>query len=75
MNEEEQSKAVEYYNKHLARCRAYNEKNKDKINQRSKDYFKQLKADPEKYKTYLENKRKKYKEQNPPFILPEKKFE
>jgi hypothetical protein len=56
-------KAVEQYNKHLERLRIYNTKNKDKLNQLSKQYYyDKIKTDPEKYRIYLE-KRKEYQKQ------------
>jgi hypothetical protein len=56
-------KAVEQYNKHLERLRVYNAKNKDKLNQLSKQYYyDKIKTDPEKYKIYLD-KRKEYQKQ------------
>lgn len=70
----EKSKAEIFYEKHLERVRNYNKANKEKMRERSKEYFKRIKADPEKYKLYLEQKRVKYKEQNPKPILPVKEF-
>jgi DNA-binding transcriptional MocR family regulator len=70
----EKSKADIYYERHLARMRKYNQENKDKMRDRAREYFKQIKADPERYKLYLEQKREKYKEQNPKPILPVKEF-
>lgn len=56
----EETKAIEQYNKHLERLRVYNTKNKDKLNQLSKQYcYNKIKNDPEKYRIYLE-KRKEY---------------
>ena len=58
-----ETKAIEQYNKHLERLRKYNTKNKDKLNQLSKQYYyDKIKNDPEKYKLYLE-KKKEYQKQ------------
>jgi vacuolar-type H+-ATPase subunit H len=54
-------KAVEYYQKHLQRLKAYNEQHKDKIRESARANFQKIKADPEKYALYKEKKRLKYK--------------
>ena len=70
----EKSKAELYYEKHLERVRKYNQANREKMRERSKEYFKKIKADPERYKGYLEQKRARYKEENPKPVLPVKEF-
>lgn len=70
----DKSKAEIFYERHLERVRKYNQVNKEKMRERSREYFKKIKADPEKYKIYLEQKRAKYKEQNPKPVLPVKEF-
>lgn len=70
----DKSKAEIFYERHLERVRKYNQVNKEKMRERSREYFKKIKADPEKYKIYLEQKRSKYKEQNPKPVLPVKEF-
>lgn len=64
--------ALDYYNSHLKSMKKYYEKNRDTINNRSKNYFQNLKNDPEKYKLYLEKKKQKWREthpkENPPVI-------
>jgi len=68
------AKLVERHKKQLERVREYNKTHRDEQNEKSRAYFQKIKADPEKYKVYLENKRKKYKEQNPKPVLPVKVF-
>ena len=68
-------KALLCYNKQLARIRKYNEAHRDELNAKAKEYFKKIKEDPEKYKLYKEQKRKRYKELNPKPDLPVKVFE
>lgn len=68
-------KALLCYNKQLARIRKYNEAHREELNAKAREYFKKIKEDPEKYKLYKEQKRKKYKEQNPKPVLPVKEFE
>ena len=46
----------------LDRVKRYYQENTEKMWERSWEYFKKTKADPEKYKLYLEQKRQKYKE-------------
>ena len=70
----EKSKAELFYERHLERVRNYNKANADKLRERARDYFKQIKEDPNKYKIYLEQKRNRYKEQNPKPVLPVKEF-
>lgn len=74
-NQEYIAKLIERHKKQLERVRKYNQDHKDELNAKSREYFKKIKEDPEKYKLYLENKRKKYKEQNPKPVLPVKVFE
>lgn len=57
----ENTKAQIYYEKHLKYMRDYTQKNKEKGIERSKLAYKEIKADPEKYKLYLERKRELYK--------------
>lgn len=67
-------KLVISHEKQMARVRKYNKAHAAELNEKSKENFKKLKADPEKYKAYLECKRKKYREQNPIPVLPVKVF-
>lgn len=73
--EVQKSKAEIYYEKQLARVRKYNEAHREELNAKSREYFQKIKADPDKYTLYKEQKRKKYKEQNPKPVLPIKEFE
>ena len=66
---------VERHRKQLERVRNYNKAHKDELNAKSRAYFQKIKEDPEKYKQYLENKRKKYNQQKPKTILPVEVFE
>ncbi len=68
------NKLVDSHNKQLARVRNYNKAHAAELNEKSKQNFKKMKEDPEKYKAYLEYKRKRYREQNPTPILPVKVF-
>lgn len=52
--------AVNAYRKKLVHMRNYNKRNSEVINKRSRDHFQKVKADPEKYKLYLEKKKKYY---------------
>ncbi len=70
----QKSKAEIYYEKQLARIRKYNNDHRAELNARAKEYFKKIKEDPDKYKVYKENKKKKYAEQNPKTVLPIKEF-
>jgi hypothetical protein len=56
-----QEKAILCYEKQLARVRKYNESHKEDLNAKSREYFQKIKADPERYKLYKEQKRNKYK--------------
>jgi hypothetical protein len=69
------SKAEKFYLKHLERMKNYNKEHADVIRARAREQFKKIKEDPEKYKLYLEKKRKRYKELNPKPVLPSKEFE
>jgi hypothetical protein len=69
------SKAEKFYLKHLERMKNYNKEHADVIRARAREQFKKIKEDPEKYKLYLEKKRKRYKELNPKPVLPLKEFE
>ena len=53
--------AVNFYKKQLVNMRNYNKRHSDVVNKRSRDYFQKIKADPEKYKLYLEKKKDYYK--------------
>lgn len=75
INQEYINKLVERHKKQLERVRQYNITHKGELNAKSREYFKKTKEDPEKYSKYLEDKRKKYKEQNPKPVLPVKIFE
>jgi hypothetical protein len=75
MENEQSSKAEMFYKKHLERLRKYNREHADVIRARAREQFKKIKEDPEKYKEYLEKKRKRYRELNPPQVLPVKEFE
>ena len=63
------------YQRHLARMRDYNRRNADVIRERAKRHYQAIKADPERHRAYLERKRRRYKELNPPVVLPHKEFE
>lgn len=69
------SKAEIYYQKQMARVRKYNENHREEMRERSRAYFKKMKADPEKYEQYKAKKRKEYKDANPKVVLPVKEFE
>lgn len=57
----EEEKAKVYYEKHLQYMRTYNKNHRDITNERAKKYYQKLKEDPDKYKSYLEKRRNKYK--------------
>lgn len=57
------SKALDQYNKHIERVRAYNAAHKEELNNAAKAYYHtKIKTDPEKYKQYLDS-RKEYQKQ------------
>ena len=56
----EKTPAEKYYEKQLARVTAYNKRNSEKLNEKSRAYFQKIKNDPEKYKKYLLKKREYY---------------
>jgi vacuolar-type H+-ATPase subunit H len=58
--ENTQSKAEVFYQRHLQRLRNYNKEHADIIRARARKQFQDIKADPEKYKEYLEKKRQQY---------------
>jgi DNA-binding ferritin-like protein len=64
-NEDYLKSLVERHKKQLERVRKYYSEHRDEQNAKSRAYFQKIKADPEKYKLYLENKKKKYLEKNP----------
>lgn len=62
MEEERQLTASEkYYQNHLNRMREYNTKNKDLVNERNRQRYKNLVEDNEKHQKYLEKRRETYK--------------
>ncbi len=66
----EKSKAELYYERHQERVRKYNLANREKMRERSLEYFKRIKADPEKYAHYLKLKRQRYKDKYVTPALP-----
>lgn len=53
--------ALKRYESQLRAMRRYNEKNKEKILQTSREYYyNKIKGDPEKYKEHLEKKKQYY---------------
>lgn len=74
LNQEYINKLVERHQKQLERVRKYNVEHKDELNAKSREYFQKLKLDPEKYPKYLEEKKKKYRKNNPIVMLPVKEF-
>ena len=75
MEENKLSKAEIFYQRHLQRLRNYNKEHSDVIRTRARKQFQDIKADPEKYKVYLEKKKQRYKVQNPKIELHVKEFE
>ena len=75
MEVQQVNKAEEFYKRHLERLRKYNQDHADIIRARAREQFKKIKNDPEKYKEYLDKKRKRYRELNPKPVLPVKEFE
>jgi vacuolar-type H+-ATPase subunit H len=75
MEENKLSKAEIFYQRHLQRLRNYNKEHADVIRARARKQFQDIKADPEKYKVYLEKKKQRYKVQNPKIELHVKEFE
>jgi len=75
MEVQQVNRAEEFYKRHLERLRKYNQDHADVIRARAREQFKKIKNDPEKYKEYLDKKRKRYRELNPKPVLPVKEFE
>ena len=75
MEVQQVNRAEEFYKRHLERLRKYNQDHADIIRARAREQFKKIKNDPEKYKEYLDKKRKRYRELNPKPVLPVKEFE
>jgi len=75
MEVQQVNKAEQFYKRHLERLRKYNQDHADVIRARAREQFKKIKGDPEKYKEYLDKKRKRYRELNPKPVLPVKEFE
>lgn len=73
-NEDYIKKLVERHQRQLARVQKYNIEHKDELNAKSREYFQKLKLDKEKYSKYLEEKRAKYRKNNPIVMLPVKEF-
>jgi hypothetical protein len=59
-NDEEVKKAVHYYEKQRQAQLRYRQKNKEKLNELGKSYYRKIKEDPEKYEIYLKTCNKKY---------------
>lgn len=53
-------KAKMMYEKHLERMRNYSKNNREKTRETSKKQYQKIKEDPEKYKLYLERRKKEY---------------
>jgi hypothetical protein len=53
-------KAKIMYERHLERMRTYSRNHRDKTRETSKKQYQQIKDDPEKYKLYLERRKKEY---------------
>jgi hypothetical protein len=68
------ARLLKNHEKQMERVRKYNENHRQEMSDRSKAYFQKIKADPEKYKLYLEKKKISYKEKNPKQVLPVKEF-
>lgn len=65
--------AVKFYEKHLKKCREYQDKNRELINERAKQFYKDLKQDKDKYALYLEKKRQRYNEKKSnPVVITDK---
>jgi vacuolar-type H+-ATPase subunit H len=75
MEVQQVNKAEQFYQRHLERLRKYNQDHADVIRARAREQFKKIKENPDKYKEYLDKKRKRYREQNPKQELPVKEFE
>lgn len=53
-------KAKVMYERHLERMRNYSKNHREKTRETSKKQYQQIKEDPEKYKLYLERRKKEY---------------
>jgi len=60
LSSEDIETAIKRYARHQELSKIYSQKNKDKLNERSKNYFKELKKDPERYELYKQKKRTEY---------------
>jgi len=52
--------AEKHYLRQKEACKKYNEKNRDAVNERNRNYYKRVTEDPEKHQLYLEKKRQAY---------------
>lgn len=73
-NQEYIDKLVARHQRQLEKVRKYNLEHKDELNKLSREYFQKLKLDPERYSKYLEDKKQKYRKNNPIVMLPVKEF-
>jgi hypothetical protein len=53
---------IDSYNRKLEYICNYQKQNPEKSKDKCKKYYEKLKADPEKYEDFLNNKKKKYRE-------------
>ena len=60
MSVDDVEKAIKRYARRQELSKVYCEKNKDLLNERSKNYFKELKKDPDRYELYKQKKRTEY---------------
>ena len=58
--EQQMSIAEKYYLSHKESMRKYQQRNKEKIKEKNKEYLAKISADPEKRKAYLDKKREYY---------------
>lgn len=59
-NTEQLTIAEKYYLSHKESMRKYQQRNRDKIKEKNKEYLAKISADPEKRKAYLDKKREYY---------------
>ena len=61
MEEQQLTPSEKYYQNHLNRMREYNRKNKELVNERNRQRYKNMVENDEKHQKYLEKKREVYK--------------
>lgn len=60
MNQQQIDTAIKHYQNHLKAIKKYQQTHPEKMNQKSRDYYKKIKEDPDRYAKFQETKRQYY---------------